>query len=132
MEFPGRSLWVIGYTFGLHYVYSRRYYSLDQLPQRFHLRQIHETLSLTPSLLFISPRTNQRPRLRLKAQNIVLGPYPYNSPSKLWFFPLIWGEKVGFWFLRVKTIRFSGLHMWEYRFTRLITVTDTSEQAMHH
>ena len=38
----------------------------------------HGTLSLTPSLLFIRPRTNQRPRLRPKAQYIVLGPYPYN------------------------------------------------------
>ena len=69
---------------------------MDQLPQCFQLQQIHEILSLTLSLLFISPRTNQRSQLRLKAQNIVLGPYPYNSPLKLQFFPLIQGEKVGF------------------------------------
>ena len=34
---------------------------------------------------------------------MILSPYPYNSPSKLRFFPLIRGEKVGFWFLRDKT-----------------------------
>ena len=53
--------------------------SLDNLPQPFHLQPTHGTLSLTPSLLFIRPRTNQRPRPRPKAQYIILGPYPYMS-----------------------------------------------------
>ena len=49
----------------------------DNLPHPFHLQPTHGTLSLTPSLLFIRPRTNQCPWPRPKAQYIILGPYPY-------------------------------------------------------
>ena len=63
-----------------------------------------------------------------KAQGPIydFGPYPYNSPSKLQFFPLIQGEKVGFWFLRDKTIYFSSSHMWNYRFACPMIATDAS------
>ena len=77
VEFPGRSFWMIRYTFGLCFVYLRRYSFLDHLLQHFHLQHTHGTLSLTPSLLFTRPQTNQRPRPRPKAQYIILGPYPY-------------------------------------------------------
>ena len=60
---------------------------MDNLPQLFHLQPTYETLSLTPLLLFIRPRTNQCPRLRPKAQYIILGSYPFNSPLKLQLFP---------------------------------------------
>ena len=33
---------------------------------------------------------------RSMAQHINLGPYPHNSPSKLWFLLTIWGEKASF------------------------------------
>ena len=49
---------------------------MDHLLQHFHLQHTHGTLSLTPSLLFTRPQTNQRPRPRPKAQYIILGPYP--------------------------------------------------------
>lgn len=36
-----------------------------------------------PSPLFAPPRAFSHPQIRTKAQYIILGPYPYNSPSKL-------------------------------------------------
>ena len=74
VEFPGKSLWVIGYTFDLCFVYPRRQFFSDHLFQPFHLHVTYRTLNLTPSLLFISPRTNQRPRPKPKAQYTILGP----------------------------------------------------------
>ena len=68
---------MIGYTFDMCFVYPRRYSSSNHLPQPFHWQPIHGTLNLTPLLLFICPRTNQRPRPRPNAQYIILGPYPY-------------------------------------------------------
>ena len=50
--------------------------------QPFHLLPTHGALSLTPSLLFIRPRINQRPRPRPKAQYIILGPCPYKWKEK--------------------------------------------------
>ena len=132
MEYLGRSLWVMGYAFDLCFVYPRRHSSSNHLSQHFCLHVIYGTLSLTPSLLFNRPWTNQHPLPRPKAQYMILGPYPYNNPSKLRFFPLIWGEKVGFWFLRVKAIHFLGLHVREYCFVHPITVTDASEPVMRH
>ena len=73
-----------------------RHSSLDHISQPFCLHVIYGTLSLTPLLLFIRPQTNQCSRPRPKAQYMILGLYPYNSPLKLWFFPLIRGENVGF------------------------------------
>ena len=52
---------------------------MNHLPQPIHLQNTHETLSLTPSLLFIRPRINQRPWPRPNAQYIILGPYPYKG-----------------------------------------------------
>ena len=79
VKFPRRSLWTIRYTFDLCFVYPRRYSSSNNLPQSFHLQPTHGTLSLTPQLLFIRPRTNQHPRPRPKAQYIILGPYHYKN-----------------------------------------------------
>ena len=70
---------MIGYAFGLCFVYPRRYSSSNHLPQPFHLQHTHGTLSLTPALLFILSQTNQRPRPRPKAQYIILGLYPYKQ-----------------------------------------------------
>ena len=67
-EISWMSPWMIGYTSDLCFVYPRRYYSSDHLPQPFHLQPTHGTLSLTHSLLFIRPRTNQYPKPRPKAQ----------------------------------------------------------------
>ena len=61
----------------MYFVYPRRYSSSNHLPQPIHLQNTHGTLSLTPSLLFIRPQTNQRPQPRPKAQYIILGHYPY-------------------------------------------------------
>ena len=132
MEYPRMSFWMIGYTFNLCFIYPMRYFSSNNFPQSFHLQPTHGTLSLIPSLLFICPRTNQRPRPRPKAQCIILGLYPYNSPLKLRIFPLIRGEKVGFWFLRVKTIYFFDLHVWKHWFVCLVTAPKASEPAIPH
>ena len=70
---------MIGYTFNLCFVHSRRHSSSTYLPQPFHLLPTHRTLSLTSLLLFIRPRTNQHPQLRSKALYIILGSYPYNN-----------------------------------------------------
>ena len=78
MKFLRRSPWMIGYTFDLCFVYSRIYSSSDHLPLPFHLHFAYGTLSLTPSLLFIRPWTNQHPRPRFKTQYTILGPYSYN------------------------------------------------------
>ena len=100
------------------------------------LFQLHVTygiLNLTPSLLFIHPRINQRPWTKPKAQHTILGLYTYNSPSKLRFFPLIQGEKVGFFFFfRIKTIHLFGSHAWDYHFARYIIAIDVSEPAMRN
>ena len=116
MEFLERLLWVIEYMLDLCFVYPRRQSSSDHLPQPFHLHVTYRTLNLTPLLLFIRPWTNQHSRPKPKAQYTILGPYPYNSPSKLRFFPPIWGEKVGFLFFRIKTIHFFSSHVRDYRF----------------
>ena len=83
VKFPGRSLWVVEYTFNLCIVYPRRQSSSDHLPQPFHLHVTYGTLNLTPLLLFIRPRTNQRPQPKPKIQYIILGPYPYNIHWKI-------------------------------------------------
>ena len=64
--------------------------------------------------------------------NMYLGLHPYNSLSKLWFSPLILGEKWGFdvWIIN-PTCSFD-FHMWECRFACPITVLDTSEPTMFH
>ena len=56
MEFPRKSLWTKGYTFGLCFTYPMRHSSLDYFPQPFHLQHTQETLSLIPLLPFIRPR----------------------------------------------------------------------------
>ena len=58
--------------------------SSNHLPQPFHSQHTHGTSSLTHSLLFIRPRTNQRLRPRLKAQYIILGHYPYIDNFRAW------------------------------------------------
>ena len=73
-----RSPWMVGYTFGLCFVYPRRHSSSACLPQPFYSQSTHETLSLTASLLFIRPWTNQRPRSKPETQYIILGIYSYN------------------------------------------------------
>ena len=101
--------------------------SLLSMPsQSFHLLPTHGTLSLTPSLLFI------RPQPRHKAQYIILGSCPYNCPSKLRFFPFIQGEKMGFWFLRVKIIYFFYLHVWKHCFVCPVTAPNASGPAISH
>ena len=87
---------MIEHTFDPCFVYPGRQSSSDHLSQPFCLHVTHGALNLTPSQLLIRPRTNQRPRAKPKAQYTILGPYPYNSPLKFRFFPLIQGEKVGF------------------------------------
>ena len=57
---------------------SEETFLLGMSSQPFHLLPTHGTLNLTPSLLFIRSRTNQRPQPRPKAQYIILGPCPYN------------------------------------------------------
>ena len=72
----------------------------------------HWVLGLNHSLPFTHPQTTQ---FSIKAQGPIhdLGPQPYNSPSKLRFFPLIWGEKWGFDFSGINIILSLELHMWE-------------------
>ena len=94
----------------------------------FYLHVTYGTLNLTPLLLFIHLRTNQHHRPRPKAQYIILGPYPYNSPSKFRFFLLSEEKKWGFDFLRVKTINSSDLHC----LVLLIIVTDALKPTMCH
>ena len=79
MELSGKSSWMVGYMFNLCFVYPRRHSSSTCLPQPFHLQPTHGALSLTPSLLFIRPRTNQRSQPRPKAQGPIynFGLYPY-------------------------------------------------------
>ena len=64
------------------------------------LMRLQIGISYNYSSLLGSPK---RPQTEPKTHRMVLGSYPYNSPSKFQFFPLIWGEKVGFWFLGDKT-----------------------------
>ena len=69
------------------YIWSRLCLSEERLlvglsSQSFYLHLTHEILSLIPSLLFIRPWTNQRPRPRPKAQYTISGPYPYNYHNK--------------------------------------------------
>ena len=64
--------------------------SLDNLPQPFHLQPTHGTLSLIPLLLFIRPRTNQRPRPRPKAQ----GPIYNFGPLSLHEFRIYCGPRI--------------------------------------
>ena len=78
VEFPGKSLRVIGYAFDLCFIYPRRHSSSDHISQLFRLYVIYGTLSLTPLILFIHLLTNQRSRPRAMAQYMILGPYPYN------------------------------------------------------
>ena len=67
-----------------------------------------------------------------KVQHIILGLYPYNSSSKFRFFPLIRGEKVGFWFPRDEVNWSLDLHVWEYNLTCLIIAVVVSKFARHH
>ena len=70
---------MVGYTLDLCFVHPRIHFPSTCPPQSFHLLPTHRTLSLTFSLLFIRPRTNQRPRPSPKAQYVILGSYPYNE-----------------------------------------------------
>ena len=74
---------MVGYILYLCFVNLRRHFSSACLPQPFHLLPTHGILSLTPSLLFIRPWTNQRPWPRTKTQYIILGPYPYKGNKVL-------------------------------------------------
>ena len=70
---------MVRYTLDLCFVHPRIHFPSTCPPQPFHLLPTHKTLSLTFSLLFIRPRTNQRSRPRPKAQYIIMDPYPYNE-----------------------------------------------------
>ena len=65
----------------IRYVFflSEEVFLLEQPSPIFPSASTHGILSLTPSLLFICSRTNQRPQPRPKALYIILGPYPYNN-----------------------------------------------------
>ena len=73
------------------------------LGSSFHLYFAHWVLGLNHSLPFTRPQTAQ---FSVKAQGPIydMGPQPYNSLSKLWFFPLIRGEKWGFDFSGINII----------------------------
>ena len=72
------------------------------------------------------------PEQKPKAQHVILGLYPYNNPLKFRFIPLIWGEKVGFWFPRDEVKWPLDLHVWEYSLTRLIIAAIVSKFARRH
>ena len=132
MELPGRSPWMVWYTFDLCFVYPRRHSSSACLPQPFHSQPTHGTLNLTPLLLFIHLRTNQCPQPKSKAQYIIWAFISTIAPQNSGFFPFIREEKVGFWFLRVKTIYFFDLHVWKHCFMCPVTTPDTSKPVMPH
>ena len=123
---------MVGYTLDLCFVHPRRHFSSACLPQPFHLLATHRTLSLTLSLLFIHHRINQRPRSRPKTQYIILGPYPYNSPSKLRFFPSYSRRNSGVLIFECLDHLFLRFTLVKHCFVCPVTAPDALEPAIPH
>ena len=62
----------------------------------FHSFPTYETLTWNPLTTIYSFSNLSMSQIKPKAQYMILGTYPYNSPSKFRFFPFIRGGKVGF------------------------------------